>query len=79
MMSGSGVVQVDIMRSLSHPAIVRVFDWYDDEQRIFIVMELCKGGELFDRIVEKVRRRRRARRSCGASQPCPWTTLFPCY
>jgi serine/threonine protein kinase len=43
------------MRELRHPAIVRVVDWLEDRLRIYIVMELCKGGELFDRIVEKVR------------------------
>ncbi|XP_008786134.1 calcium-dependent protein kinase 20-like [Phoenix dactylifera] len=46
--------EVDIMRYLpSHPNIVSLKDTYEDDNAVHLVMELCEGGELFDRIVAK--------------------------
>ena len=42
---------------LNHPNIVRIFDVYEDNQSVIIVEELVDGGELFQRIVKKVRAR----------------------
>ena len=42
------------MRNLpSHPNIVRYKDVYGDKDAVYLVMELCHGGELFDRIVSR--------------------------
>ncbi|EMS68854.1 Carbon catabolite-derepressing protein kinase [Triticum urartu] len=38
-----------------HPHIIRVYEVIDTPKDIFIVMEYCKNGELFDYIVEKGR------------------------
>lgn len=43
--------EVEILRSINHPNIVRLFEVYESPSRIYIVMELFTGGELFDRIV----------------------------
>jgi serine/threonine protein kinase len=48
------VRQVQIMRSLKHPHIVQLLDTFEDPKRYYLVLELCRGGELFDRIVAKV-------------------------
>ncbi|XP_076897064.1 calcium-dependent protein kinase 24-like [Bidens hawaiensis] len=46
--------EVDIMRHLPrHPNIVMYKDVFEDKDAIYLVMELCQGGELFDRIVAK--------------------------
>ncbi|XP_010923436.1 calcium-dependent protein kinase 20 isoform X1 [Elaeis guineensis] len=46
--------EVDIMRFLpSHPNIVSLKDTYEDDNAVHLVMELCEGGELFDRIVAR--------------------------
>ncbi|PWA39666.1 EF-hand domain pair, Serine/threonine protein kinase, striated muscle-specific [Artemisia annua] len=46
--------EVEIMRHLPiHPNIVRYKDVFEDRDAIYLVMELCQGGELFDRIVAK--------------------------
>ena len=36
-----------------HPNVVKLRCAYEDKQYVHIVMELCAGGELFDRIVAR--------------------------
>lgn len=46
--------EVEIMRHMpSHPNIVSLKDTYEDDNAVHLVMELCEGGELFDRIVAR--------------------------
>jgi len=44
--------EITIMKALDHPNIIRIYEYFQDEKHIFIVMELAQGGELFDKIVE---------------------------
>ena len=39
--------------SQDHPNIIRIIDVYQQELFVYIVMQLCHGGELFDRIIER--------------------------
>ncbi|KAF8405795.1 hypothetical protein HHK36_007872 [Tetracentron sinense] len=46
--------EIQIMHHLSeHPNVVRIKGTYEDYVFVHLVMELCAGGELFDRIVQK--------------------------
>ncbi|KAG4962030.1 hypothetical protein GLYMA_14G035800v4 [Glycine max] len=46
--------EVQIMHHLSgQPNIVELVNVYEDKQSVHLVMELCAGGELFDRIIAK--------------------------
>jgi len=40
--------ECDILRSMSHPHIVKVFDVFDEPEAFSIVLELVQGGDLFD-------------------------------
>lgn len=40
--------EVDLLRKVDHPNIVEYFETYDDKHYLYLVMELCTGGELFD-------------------------------
>ncbi|KAJ1633332.1 kinase-like domain-containing protein [Pavlovales sp. CCMP2436] len=45
--------EVDIMTKLNHPNVVRLHKVVDTETKLYLVMELLTGGELFDRIVAR--------------------------
>ncbi|MCQ2816887.1 MAG: serine/threonine-protein kinase [archaeon] len=44
--------ELKIMSIIDHPNIVRVYEYFECHNIVFIVMEYMSGGELFDRIVE---------------------------
>jgi len=43
--------ELAIMRSVNHPNVVRLYEACETPQKLYLVMQLCTGGELFDRIV----------------------------
>lgn len=45
--------EIEALRSLQHPNIIRLYDVYISPHSIYIVMELMEGGELFDYVVQK--------------------------
>ena len=47
--------EISILKSLHHQYIVRLHHVFRNERRIYIVQELCAGGELFDSIVARMR------------------------
>ena len=42
--------EVAILQTLDHPNIVKYYETYDDIKYQYLVMELCSGGELFDKL-----------------------------
>ena len=44
--------EVGILKSMDHPNIVKLYETFWDKQNVYLVMEICSGGELFDRITE---------------------------
>jgi serine/threonine protein kinase len=47
-------VEVGIISKLQHPHVVKYFDFTQDRSHYYIVLEVVAGGELFDRIVQRV-------------------------
>ncbi|KAL0339780.1 UNVERIFIED_CONTAM: CDPK-related kinase [Sesamum radiatum] len=46
--------EVKILRALTgHKNLVQFYDAYEDEDNVYVVMELCRGGELLDRILSR--------------------------
>lgn len=48
--------EVAILGKMKHLHIVELFDFFEEPKKYYIVLEICEGGELFDRIVQKVGR-----------------------
>jgi len=45
--------EIDIMKKVDHKNILKLHEIYEDDTKVYIVMELINGSELFDRIVDK--------------------------
>ena len=45
--------EIEILKQVDHPNIVKLLDVFEDERHYCLVMELMQGGELFDQILEK--------------------------
>jgi len=45
--------EVEIMHKINHPHCVQLYEMFETSKKIYMVMELLTGGELFDRIVAK--------------------------
>lgn len=45
--------EIGILKEMDHPNIVKMYEFLEDEKRIYIVTEICKGGELFDEILNR--------------------------
>lgn len=44
--------EIEVMKSIDHPHLVKIYEYFEDSERIYIVMEILEGGELFDKIKE---------------------------
>jgi len=47
------ISEINIMRRLDNDNIISLYDVYESDNNIYLVLELLHGGELFDRIVKK--------------------------
>ena len=45
--------EIKVMKELDHPHIVHLEEVFEDNETACFVMELAKGGEVFDRLIEK--------------------------
>ena len=42
--------EIKILSLLDHPNIVRLFEVFEDDKNFYLIMELCKGGNLVTRM-----------------------------
>jgi len=45
--------EVEILKTLDHPNIIKLYEYFEDTKNVYLITEICKGGELFDKIIEK--------------------------
>ena len=42
--------EIELLKMLDHPNVIKLFEYYEDPDNIYLILELCDGGELFDRL-----------------------------
>jgi len=47
------MAEIQILKQLDHPNILKIFEFYQDKKNYYLIIELCTGGELFDKIIEQ--------------------------
>jgi len=52
-MMGDLRAEIEVMQSLSHNNIIKLHDVYETQFELYLVQELCTGGELFDEITKR--------------------------
>ena len=45
--------EISIMSKADHPNIIKLYEIYESNRSFYLIMELCKGGQLFEQITEK--------------------------
>jgi len=45
--------EIRLMKELDHPNICKLFETFEQGNLIFVVMEYCEGGEVFERIISQ--------------------------
>uniref|UniRef100_A0A0A9VX40 Myosin light chain kinase, smooth muscle n=1 Tax=Lygus hesperus TaxID=30085 RepID=A0A0A9VX40_LYGHE len=43
--------EVEIMRTLQHPRLIQLYDAFETDNTMVVVLELIEGGELFERVI----------------------------
>ncbi|XP_026278007.2 death-associated protein kinase related [Frankliniella occidentalis] len=44
--------EVDLMRCLQHPRLLQLYDAFEYEKNVCLILELIEGGELFERVID---------------------------
>lgn len=45
--------EVEILKKVSHPNIVALHDVFENKDKLYLVMDLVEGGQLFDKILQR--------------------------
>ena len=45
--------EINILRTLDHPNILKIFEFYSSKESYSLVTELCQGGELLQEIIDR--------------------------
>ena len=50
--------EIDILIKSDHPNIIKLYEIFESQRSLYLVMEECKGGEVFDRIIEHIQNKK---------------------
>lgn len=45
--------EINMMRIIDHPNVIKLYEVFETDNHINLVLELLRGGELFDKVVDK--------------------------
>lgn len=47
--------EISILKIIKHPNITQLYEIYEDDNQLYLIMEMASNGELFEYIVQKHR------------------------
>lgn len=48
------VNELQLLRQLDHPNIIRLYEYYQDDSHYYLILELCSGGELCEEVITNI-------------------------
>lgn len=45
--------EMNITSDLSHPNILKPYELFEDDKRLYLITDYCSGGELYDHIINQ--------------------------
>ena len=49
-------LEISILINTDHPNIIKLYEIFESQRSLYLVMQECKGGEVFDRIIEHIQK-----------------------
>ena len=46
--------EIEVLMKMDHPNIVKLYEVFESQNSLYLIMEECCGGELFDRILNRI-------------------------
>lgn len=56
--------EANLLTALDHPGIIKIYDTFEDDKHLHMVVEICKGGELFDHVVKPSKNKKGVELNC---------------
>ena len=50
--------EIDILIKADHPSIIKLYEIFESRRSLYLIMEECKGGEVFDRILQHIQNKK---------------------
>ena len=50
-------LEINILIKVDHPNIIKLYEIFESQRSLYLIMEQCKGGEVFDRIIEHIQKK----------------------
>ena len=44
--------EIEILTKLDHPNVLKLYEYFEDKKYVYLITELCKGGELFELAID---------------------------
>lgn len=48
----SYINEIEILKNIDHPNIIKIFEYFETDKKLYIICEYCKGGQLFDSLMQ---------------------------
>lgn len=43
-------MEISVLQMVDHPNVIKLYEYLEDDKNLYLILEYCSGGELFDRL-----------------------------